>query len=149
MAEIIPINQHKENFNDSIKILSELCREDLHSVNTLILEKLDSSVPLIKEIGTPPIIIDAEDLLRNPKKILFKICKNLKIKFDDKMLSWPPGIRETDGIWGKHWYKQVENSTGFNPYIKTNKIIPLKYQSLYDECIQYYNFLYQNRIVIG
>ena len=52
MAEIIPINQHKENFNDSIKILSELCREDLHSVNTLILEKLYSSVPLIKEIGT-------------------------------------------------------------------------------------------------
>ncbi len=51
MAEIILINQHKENFNDSVKNLSKLCKEDLKSINTLILEKLDSSVPLIQEIG--------------------------------------------------------------------------------------------------
>ncbi len=51
MAEIIPIHQHKEDFNDCIKNLSELCKEDLTSINTLILEKLDSSVPLIHEIG--------------------------------------------------------------------------------------------------
>ena len=52
MAEIIPIHKQKNDFNDSIKSLSELCREDLHSINTLILEKLDSSVSLIKEIAT-------------------------------------------------------------------------------------------------
>ena len=51
MAKIIPIHQHKEDFNDCIKNLSELCKEDLTSINTLILEKLDSSVPLIQEIG--------------------------------------------------------------------------------------------------
>ena len=51
MAEIIPIHQHTENFNEAVKNLSNLCKEDLHSINTLILEKLDSSVPLIQEIG--------------------------------------------------------------------------------------------------
>ena len=51
MAEIIPINQSKEDFNDCIKNLSELCKEDLTSINTLIIEKLESSVPLIQEIG--------------------------------------------------------------------------------------------------
>ena len=51
MAKIIPIHQHKEDFNDCIKNLSELCKEDLTSINTLILEKLDSSVSLIHEIG--------------------------------------------------------------------------------------------------
>ena len=51
MAVVIPIHKHKENFNQSIKNLSDLCSEDLHSINTLILEKLDSSVPLIQEIG--------------------------------------------------------------------------------------------------
>ena len=105
--------------------------------------------PTQKEIGTTPIIVDAQDLLQEPKKMLIKICKNLRIKFDDKMLLWPPGVRKTDGIWGKHWYKQVEASIGFKPYIKTNRIIPLKYQSLYDECMQYYNFLYQNRIILN
>jgi len=51
MAEIIPIHQHKINFNEAVKNLSILCKEDLLSINTLILEKLDSSVPLIQEIG--------------------------------------------------------------------------------------------------
>ena len=51
MAEIIPIHQHKANFNESVTNLSELCKEDLHSINTLILDKLESSVPLIHEIG--------------------------------------------------------------------------------------------------
>jgi len=51
MAKIIPIHQHKLNFNEAVKNLSDLCKEDLHSINTLILEKLDSSVPLIQEIG--------------------------------------------------------------------------------------------------
>jgi len=51
MAEIIPIHQHKLNFNEAVKNLSILCKEDLLSINTLILEKLDSSVPLIQEIG--------------------------------------------------------------------------------------------------
>ena len=51
MAEIMPINQNKENLNEAVKNLSNLCKEDLHSINTLILDKLDSSVPLIQEIG--------------------------------------------------------------------------------------------------
>ncbi len=51
MAEIIPIHKHKENFNEAVKNLSNLCKHDLHSINTLILEKLDSSVPLIQEIS--------------------------------------------------------------------------------------------------
>jgi len=81
--------------------------------------------------------------------MLIEICKNLRIKFDKKMLSWPSGTRKTDGVWGKHWYKQVEASTGFKPYIKRNRVIPSKYQSIYDECIQYYDFLYQNRIILN
>jgi len=51
MAKIIPLHQHKESFNEAVNNLSYLCREDLQSINTLILEKLDSSVPLIQEIG--------------------------------------------------------------------------------------------------
>ena len=51
MAEVIQIHQPKSNFNLSVKKLTELCREDLQSINTLVIEKLDSSVPLIQEIG--------------------------------------------------------------------------------------------------
>ena len=41
MAKIIPIHQHKVNFNEVVKNLSDLCKEDLYSINTLILEKLE------------------------------------------------------------------------------------------------------------
>jgi hypothetical protein len=81
--------------------------------------------------------------------MLIAVCENLRIKFDDKMLSWPPGVRKTDGIWGKHWYKQVEASIGFKPYTKTDRIIPHEYINLNDECMQYYDFLYQNRIILS
>ena len=82
---------------------------------------------LSKKDSTFPIIVDAQDLLEEPKKMLIKICQNLNVKFDKKMLSWPTGFRQTDGIWGKYWYKQVEASVGFKPYVKINRIIPSKY----------------------
>ena len=52
MAEIIPILRDKDDFDKQIKILTNLCKEDLESINTLILEKLDSEVPLIYEIAS-------------------------------------------------------------------------------------------------
>ena len=81
--------------------------------------------------------------------MLIKICENLRIKFDKKMLSWPSGSRKTDGIWGKYWYKQVEASVGFKPYVKTNRIVPSKNQVIYHKCMEYYDILYQNRIILN
>ena len=52
MGEIIQLSKNKNIFDDEIQKLTSLCQEDLESTNTLILEKLDSSVPLIKEIAT-------------------------------------------------------------------------------------------------
>ena len=131
-------------------ILSYSKKNVIESIYQLgYLQQIEIYKMLAKEMGTPPIIIDAQDLLREPKKMLVEICKNLRITFDDKMLSWPQGVRKTDGIWGRHWYKQVEASTGFKPYVKTNRIIPSQYQDLYNECMEYYNFLYQNRIILN
>jgi len=30
------------------------------------------------------------------------------------MLSWPKGPHLNDGIWGKHWYKNINNSQKFS-----------------------------------
>ena len=38
------------------------------------------------------------------------------IEFTDAMLSWPPGPRDTDGVWAKHWYAAVLKTTTFQPY---------------------------------
>ena len=32
------------------------------------------------------------------------------------MLPWPPGPRDSDGVWAPYWYDAVLASTGFAPY---------------------------------
>ena len=60
--------------------------------------------------------IDSKDILLNPRGMLTSICEKIGIPFFKEMLFWPSGSRSTDGIWGKHWYKNVESSIGFNKY---------------------------------
>lgn len=52
MGEVIKLNQLNEDFNNEVIKLATLCYEDLESTNTLIIGKLDSKVPLIKEIAS-------------------------------------------------------------------------------------------------
>jgi hypothetical protein len=40
------------------------------------------------------------------------------------MLTWPPGPRETDGVWAPHWYSRVWASTGFEPYRPPTEPVP-------------------------
>ena len=68
-----------------------------------------------KRLGRAPPVIDASDVLRNPRGTLSALCGALDIPFAGEMLHWPPGRRETDGVWAPAWYDAVERSTGFAP----------------------------------
>lgn len=65
--------------------------------------------------GATPPIIDAGDFLRAPEAHLRWLCDWLGVPFTDRMLSWPAGPRDTDGVWAPHWYAAVQASTGFEP----------------------------------
>ena len=84
-------------------------------------------------------VINADTIMQNPNKTLKKICKLLKIQFTKKMLNWPKGKRTTDGIWSKVWYKNVEKSSTFSPYIKEEINVPKKYKKVYEESLKYFN----------
>ena len=62
-----------------------------------------------------PPVLDARDVLEDPQRLLGLLCDAIGVEFTDAMLSWPPGRRDTDGIWARHWYDAVEASTGFHP----------------------------------
>jgi hypothetical protein len=66
-----------------------------------------------ERIGTAPPVIDAEDVLQNPRAALGALCAALDVSFTERMLHWPPGPRATDGAWAPAWYDSVECSTGF------------------------------------
>jgi len=66
-------------------------------------------------LGHAPPVIDASDVLENPRATLTAVCNALGIPFSEKMLHWPAGPRSTDGVWAPYWYANVERSTGFAP----------------------------------
>ena len=87
------------------------------------------------------VVIDSNILLNNPKKILSKWCKKIRIDYDSKMLSWKQGEHRYDGRWGKLWYNNVVMSTGFiKPYYK-KVTLDESYQQIYEESLFYYNQL--------
>ena len=59
------------------------------------------------------LVVDAEDILRDPRGMLELLCERLGLGFEEAMLSWNAGARPDDGVWGKHWYGAVNRSTGF------------------------------------
>jgi len=68
---------------------------------------------VLRTTGRVPPVVDAADLLAAPEAMLRTLCAALGIAFSERMLSWPPGRRATDGVWARHWYERVERSSGF------------------------------------
>ena len=64
-------------------------------------------------LGVAPPVIDADDVLADPRRVLAELCVALGIPFKTAMLKWPAGPRATDGAWAPVWYASVEQSTGF------------------------------------
>jgi len=91
-------------------------------------------------------VVDAADLLRDPPGVLERLCAALDIPFDPAMLSWPPGKRDTDGVWAPYWYAQVERSTGFGKYTENAFEIPDRLRSLVEDARPYYEALADHRI---
>ena len=92
--------------------------------------------------GKPPCVIDAADVLRDPDSALASLCASLGVDYlPDSMLSWPPGRRNSDGVWAPHWYSNVEKSTGFKRYHRSDPEVPEKYDALCTSARIHYEWL--------
>jgi hypothetical protein len=93
-----------------------------------------------------PPILDAKDVLQNPERMLRLLCEAVGVEFSDSMLSWPAGLRETDGGWAKHWYGEVAKTTSFRPYRPTDQQVPERLREIYERCRECYERLYKYRL---
>jgi hypothetical protein len=99
-----------------------------------------------KRTGRVPPVIDARDLLSDPRGMLARLCGSLEVDFQEAMLSWPPGRRATDGVWARHWYGAVEGSTGFKPYRAREEPLPEELRELLELSRPYYEALHLHRL---
>jgi hypothetical protein len=93
-----------------------------------------------------PPVVDAKDVLENPERMLRLLCKAVGVDFTESMLCWAPGLRETDGIWAKHWYGEVARSTCFRPYRAKHVEIPAHLREAYERSQECYERLYRYRL---
>lgn len=94
----------------------------------------------------PPIVLDSNEILKDPKGVLSKLCKALDIPFSDRMLQWTAGPRAEDGVWAKYWYANVHQSTGFKKQQTKERELPVHLEALYQKSKSYYDILFQNSI---
>lgn len=95
----------------------------------------------LRAMGQEPPILDAKQILLNPRRVLGKLCALLGLPFEESMLGWQAGPRPEDGIWAKHWYQAVHQSTGFQPYNEKREAMPARLEPLLAECLPHYQQL--------
>jgi hypothetical protein len=99
-----------------------------------------------RRTGRVPPVIDARDVLQDPPRLLRLLCAAVDVDFTEAMLSWPPGPRETDGVWAKYWYDAVLKSTSFQPYRPKHEPVPPHLAGLLEQAEAIYDQLHQHRL---
>jgi hypothetical protein len=103
-------------------------------------------VRLLDAFTEDPPVIDSGDFLRDPESHLRWLCNWLGIDFTDRMLRWPPGLRESDGVWAPHWYDAVARSTGFEAWRPREIELSEHDTSVAEACRPAYDLLRERRV---
>jgi hypothetical protein len=89
-------------------------------------------------LGEAPVVVDSEDVRRDPRGTLSALCAAIDLDFTEAMLSWPKGQHPDDGVWAPHWYGAIFDTTGFAPPDDKAITLPDHLRSIADEARPFY-----------
>jgi len=137
-AALAPL-RHAFLIRDPRRLLASYAR--VRSAPTLDDLGLRQQVQIFEDFGGP--VIESADLLAAPEAALRALCAALGVPFSAAMLSWPPGPRDSDGVWAPYWYDNVIRSTGFVPVAASAEppALPPPLGALAEQCMPYYDRL--------
>src|ERR1700760_1183038 len=98
---------------------------------------LRQQAEIFETFGGP--VVDSRDLLTDPEGTLRALCRALAVPFDGRMLAWPAGPRDSDGVWAPYWYDSVLASTGFEPWRERDRSVSSGHRALIDECMPHFD----------
>jgi hypothetical protein len=101
---------------------------------------------LYDQLGGDVPVIDAADFLGDPEGHLRWLCAHIGVEFTDRMLHWPPGPRESDGVWAPYWYEAVLASTGFERHRPRTVDLSGDALDVAQRTRPHYDRLYDNRL---
>jgi Sulfotransferase domain len=140
-AALAPL-RHAHLIRDPRELLASYAR--VRAEPTLEDLGLRQQAEIFETFGGP--VVDSRDLLTDPEGMLRALCRALDVPFDDRMLSWPAGPRDSDGVWAPYWYDSVYASTGFAPYRPPADPLPARLEPLAERCLPYFSRLHEYRI---
>jgi len=101
---------------------------------------------IYKTTGDLPIVIDSNEVLKDPPSVLSKICAALNIAFDESMLTWAPNESVVDVPGAPYWYTNVQQSSGFQKQKTSSRPLPAHCEPLYKKALPYYEKLVEHAI---
>ena len=134
--------RHAHLIRDPRELLASYAR--VRTEPTLADLGLVQQAEVFETFGGP--VVDSRDLLTDPEGTLRALCQALGVPFDGRMLAWPPGSRDSDGVWAPYWYDGVRASTGFAPYRPPATPLPARLEPLAAQCRPYFERLHRYRI---
>ena len=144
-AALAPL-RHAFLIRDPRSLLASYAR--VRSTPTLDDLGLRQQAEIFEDFGGP--VIDSADILAAPESALRALCTALGVPFSSAMLSWPPGPRDTDGVWAPYWYDSVHRSTGFVSVAPTSEppALPPELEPLAQQCQSYYERIRKYKLEI-
>lgn len=103
--------------------------------------------------GTPPPVIDSDDLLENPREMTAAFCEAVGIPFIEEALTWPAGGDPSAHSWwdGGSFHANLAKSTGLvrqeRKYVDLANT-PERVRRVHRRMLPHYQHLYAHRIVL-
>ena len=156
-----PESEHKDflaNFNhsflirDPAKTISSMYKHwpDFDEAEVGFTEQRQLFDELSNKLGSPPPVIDSDDLLENPSRIVESWCNAIGIPFMESALSWSPGARDEVSWWdGGSFHENLRNSDGLKPqvrrYVEVDQL-PDRVKQIYARALPHYEYLHEHRL---
>ena len=100
--------------------------------------------------GTPPPVIDSDDLLADPAGVVEAWCGAVGIEWMPDEVHWEPGPRDEVSWWdGGSFHENLRNSDGLKAQPRTSVDItdtPERVQEIHAELVPHYEHLRAHRI---
>jgi len=151
---------HSFLIRDPAKVLASLHRSyqklgtfegfEPHEISFGLQEALFNQIT--KRDGHPPPVLDSDDLLGNPSKMVEAYCEAMGLSFIQEALSWEPGSRD-EVLWFEKneeiWHASLRDSDGLKPiprkYVDPTSL-PENLSCHYDQFLGHYRALYPHRL---
>lgn len=150
--ELLALFNHSFLIRDPAKTITSMFDKwpDFHEKEVGFAEQRALFDRLCDRDGEPPPVLDSDDLMESPYKMVKAWCQAVGIRFIPEALSWQPGARDEVSWWdGGSFHANLRNSDGLRPqkrkYIDISQA-PDRVKRIYDAVLPHYEQIFPYRL---